>query len=1123
MDLKAAPERLKGLSIRQPWAEMILQGKKTVEYRSQPTKIRGRVYLYASLGKSDLDLSDRREVEAAIGQAIESLPTGVVVGTVEITDCVGESGDYEWRLENPKRLGTPIKPFEQPQPVWFHPFGRPLAASESRKRVRAPKPPNNPLPLSSEMRFNRKMLPVAQLPTTAYHAKYLAFELTKRCASDNLDKLTAVLSDAQVDLNPHQVEAALFAFRNPLSKGAILADEVGLGKTIEAGLLLAQMWAERKKRLLVIAPANLRKQWAQELADKFFLPSVILENKTFNEVIRSGNLNPFIQDAVVICSYQFAKRMDAYVRQSLWDLVVIDEAHRLRNVYKPTNKIANAIKNAIEPYKKVLLTATPLQNSLLELYGLVSIIDDFAFGDLATYKARFTRLADNDDFHELKERLKPICKRTLRKQVLEYIKYTDRHAIVQEFEPSDDEHRLYNLVSDYLQSPALYALPASQRSLMTLILRKLLGSSTFAISDTLRGLADKLDSAINAAERVQDVPEDLPENIDDYDELADEWDEEEGEDKKEPKVLSPEDIAAMKREMQQLREFHELAKSIVKNSKGEVLLTALRKGFAASVAALQRGATNEAVQKKALIFTESRRTQEYLARILEQTEFAGTVVLFNGTNNDPKSKAIYKEWISKHQGTDRVSGSPAADMRAALVEYFRDSATIMIATEAAAEGVNLQFCNLVVNYDLPWNPQRIEQRIGRCHRYGQKCDVVVVNFLNKKNAADVRIYELLEEKFKLFEGVFGSSDEVLGAVESGVDFEKRIAAIYQRCRTPEQIQFEFDELQKELDTEISAGHEDAREKLLDNFDQEVIEKVRIQSEGLLDQFHQRLWLLTRYVLADYAEFDDDDLSFTLDSNPFDDPSIHSGPYRFGKRVEDANTYRIGSPLAQRVLALAKDVSLPPCEMVLNYTGDRKKVTAIESLVGQSGWLRITNMVSSSIGTEEHLLFAGFTEDNQPLDETQCRRLMDCPATLGSAVNTNFLVLSQLDRQIENAQAKVLSEISANQGQYFEAEIEKLDRWAEDLKESLEFELKQLTIDIKAAKRESRLVVALQDKLTIQKTVRDLEKKQGEKRKRLFEAQDEIDRRREGLIEEVQEKLAQTVSIVDILTIKWSLV
>lgn len=347
------------------------------------------------------------------------------------------------------------------------------------------------------------MMGVSGMDMTDFHAKYFAHELSRRCASDSVEKLAPVLSDAQVDLNPHQVESALFAFRNPFSRGAILADEVGLGKTIEAGLLLAQKWAELKRRLLVILPANLRKQWSQELEEKFYLPSVILENRTFQQYIRSGNLNPFKQDAIILCSYQFARKAEPYISGTQWDLVVIDEAHRLRNVYKNSSKIATTIKEALAPFPKVLLTATPLQNSLLELYGLVSIIDDFAFGDLKTYRPRFTRLGNETDFQELKDRLKPLCKRTLRKQVLEYVRYANRHALVQEFVPSPDEQRLYDLVSDYLQQPTLYALPASQRQLMTLILRKLLASSTFAISDTLAGLARKLELAIHEAEEVQ--------------------------------------------------------------------------------------------------------------------------------------------------------------------------------------------------------------------------------------------------------------------------------------------------------------------------------------------------------------------------------------------------------------------------------------------------------------------------------------------------------------------------------------------------------------------------------------------------------------------------------------------
>ena len=275
------------------------------------------------------------------------------------------------------------------------------------------------------------------MPLTDYHAKYLAHDLTRRCATDSVEKLAAVLADAQVDLNPHQVEAALFAFQSPFSKGAILADEVGLGKTIEAGLLLAQKWAERKRRLLVIVPANLRKQWSQELADKFFLPSAILEARTFNEAVRAGNLNPFQQDdggPLLLSVRAFEGTLSPTDRRGIsWSST---KPTGFETSTRTRARSRNAIKQAVAPFPKVLLTATPLQNSLLELYGLVSIIDDYAFGDLESYRTQFARLTNDGNFAELKERLAPICKRTLRRQVLEYVKYTDRHALVQEFVPT---------------------------------------------------------------------------------------------------------------------------------------------------------------------------------------------------------------------------------------------------------------------------------------------------------------------------------------------------------------------------------------------------------------------------------------------------------------------------------------------------------------------------------------------------------------------------------------------------------------------------------------------------------------------------------------------------------------
>ncbi len=280
---------------------------------------------------------------------------------------------------------------------------------------------------------------------TPYHIAYYAHELTRRSASDSIAKLGSSIFNATVDLNPHQLEAALFAFRSPLSRGVILADEVGLGKTIEAGLVISQLWAERKRRVLVIAPAILRKQWAQELLDKFFIDSQVIDTREFNAARKVGASALEPRDKVVIASYHFAAAKKSEVAAIPWDVVVIDESHRLRNVYKPKNKIANAIKDAVRGRPLLLLTATPLQNDLLELYGLISVIDEHMFGDIEAFKARYKRgPAEERQLEDLRERLRTICKRTLRRQVTEFVRFTNRIPFTQDFTPTDEERRLYD-------------------------------------------------------------------------------------------------------------------------------------------------------------------------------------------------------------------------------------------------------------------------------------------------------------------------------------------------------------------------------------------------------------------------------------------------------------------------------------------------------------------------------------------------------------------------------------------------------------------------------------------------------------------------------------------------------
>lgn len=945
----------------------------------------------------------------------------------------------------------------------------------------------------------------------SHQAKYLAFELTKRFPSGSSEKFNVALMDAQVDLNPHQVESALFAFKSPLSKGAILADEVGLGKTIEAGILLSQLWAERRKKLLIICPANLRKQWSQELMDKFFLESIILENKNFNEIKKSGTRNPFEQDRIIICSYQFARAKADLMQLISWDLAVIDEAHRLRNVYKPTNKIGNAIKEALSHSRKALLTATPLQNSLLELYGLVSIIDEHTFGDIKSFRSQFLRTVDGENYQDLRDRLKSVCIRNLRRQVQEYIRYTNRIPLTIKFEPTEDEQRLYENVSDYLQKELLYALPPGQRHLMTLILRKLLASSSFAIAGTLNSLIRKLNQVIVDHERFS-VIEELSEDYEIIEEQVDEWNEENSEEDDE---LTDSDIESIRQEIIELEKYRDLAESIKHNAKGDKLITALKEGFSKM---------DKEANQKAIIFTESTRTQNYLLNLLSEY-YPEKIVLFNGSNNDEKSNKVYKSWLYKYKGTDKVTGSPTSDKRAALVEYFRNEATIMIATEAAAEGINLQFCSLLINYDLPWNPQRIEQRIGRCHRYGQKFDVVVVNFLNIKNAADVRVFQLLDEKFKLFSGVFGASDDVLGSIESGVDFEKRIAEIYQKYRSEKEIIDQFDLLQKELDEQISNKMLSTRETLLANFDDEVLDKLKIrlsESKEYINKYEQWLWSVTKFELDGNAKFDDKNLSFKLKKQPYADKIFPTESFKLGKPNTEAHVYRMGHPLAQFILEKVKEKKLEPSSVTFDLSGYEGNVSILNELKGKSGWLSVIAISVNSFESSDHVIVFGATDEKEALTQDQATRLLTLPVK-----NTNKGSINIDDElQVKAGEAhlnSLLKSLSEKDNSYLKIETEKLTKWAEDRINAAELAIKETKLRIKELNRESNKTVDPVAQLKIQEQLQELSKKQKKQRQEIFVVEDEIEEMRDKMIGEIQKRMKQEIIKNELFTINWNLI
>lgn len=822
---------------------------------------------------------------------------------------------------------------------------------------------------------------------TDFHAKYYAHDLTLKNV-EGVGRLSRALFDAQVDLNPHQIEAALFALNSPLSKGVILADEVGLGKTIEAGIILCQLWAERKRRILVIGPAAIRKQWALELEEKFNLPAMVLDAKGYKDLQKQGNPRPFDQKQVLVVSFHFANRYREEIRSIPWDMVVIDEAHKLRNAYRPSNKLGQGIRWAVEDRKKILLTATPLQNSLLELYGLSTLIDDLIFGDPAAFRSQYMNATG--DIAELRNRLRGFCKRTLRKDVTEYVSYTKRRAITRTFNPTDDEHKFYEAVSAFLQREDSYAIPKQRRHLTVLILRKLLASSVDAIAGTLHTMKQRLVDLRDGKIEALSLPEKLIEDSEMEDDLLDEIiDEVESE--QDEAELPRLDIQRLNAEIAELDKLATWAASIGTESKAKALIQGLEAGF--------QNMSEMGAAQKALIFTESRRTQEALKRFLEANGYAGKVVLFNGTNSGPEAKAIYEAWIERNRDSGRTSGSRAIDARTALIEHFRDSASILIATEAAAEGVNMQFCSLVVNYDLPWNPQRIEQRIGRCHRYGQKHDVVVINFINNRNEADQRVHELLQDKFLLFDGVFGASDDVLGSIESGVDFEKRILAIYQECRTPAEIHAAFQKLRDELDESIKTRITDTQKALLEHFDEDVHARLKLEladTQSHLDAVSRRFWSLTRHVIADRARWIDEAHSFELQESPTAEvPTGHYYLISKRKKLEKRTPenghghflYRLSHPLGEWTTDAGKALPTPIAQVAFDISNHPTKLTLVEGLKGRSGLLRLTRLKIQSYEEEEYLLFSAFDDSGKSIDQETCEKLFNV-AGASSSVDWN---------------------------------------------------------------------------------------------------------------------------------------
>lgn len=701
-----------------------------------------------------------------------------------------------------------------------------------------------------------------------YQSCYFSYWLTRHGLPE--ETILQTLASAKIDIIPHQIQAALFALESPFSRGVLLADEVGLGKTIEACLVIAQLWAEKKQKILLIVPASLCKLWKQELWEKFHLPSLILK-KAIN--------NSFYQKKIIICSYEFAAINEKFLQQIAWDIVVFDEAHH-----------AIKLNQAISSSFKLLLSATPLQNSIDELYDLISIIDTNFFGDINS--------------------LKSMIYRTRRKDVqdIENLKFTPRYSITQDYK---------------------------------------------------------------------------------------------------------------------------------ENRKAEALLLALPKALEMN----QQMGGND----KVVIFTESVRTQQYLKELLESQVYKDQLVLLN--DNTP-------------------------DMKAAIVDHFKHKAKILISTDSAGECINLHFISIIINYDLPWNPQRIEQRIKRVHSYGQKNDVIVVNFINRDNRADCRVFELFK-KFKLFDGIFGASDEILGTIANNIDIEKRINDIYQNhYQNDKQIDEYFNKLEQDFKQQLETSEKNTAKNLLDNFAHNV---------------NLSHWLVINNGLIKYQ--------------------------KMLKRLAQAESINIKE-------SLVKD------NVFLQFHHEYQelpKAVYLEKYIGLKGYLQLNLLeIKSNKRRVEYLLVNVYSDNNESLPKNFGEELLLIPAIkvdLNTSFSPDTIKLEQLKKEKTK---QYLAKVEEDNEKWIEQEESKLENWRRDQISDLQTSLDDLNKQIPLRRKELRKLSSSKEKMELRKEIRKLEKERDSYFNKINERTKKIDDQADKNLDEAVESLELTHNIKTIFTIRWEL-
>jgi hypothetical protein len=474
---------------------------------------------------------------------------------------------------------------------------------------------------------------------------YLAEDLVRRRRADEHRRYAASQRAARIDPNPHQIDAVIFALARLPDGGCILADEVGLGKTIEAGLVIAQLRAEGARRILVVTPKALLGQWRQELYTLFAIDAREVER---GDALAFEGEGVFLATRDHVGSEAGAQLLEAGER---FDLCVVDEAHEVfASIYKrfdrggskrddsPYAKMAarlsQALKRAATPV--LLLTATPLQNSLLELWGLVHFVDPTGtlLGDLPTFRELFCpadqRVLAAGQEHELQRRLETVLQRTLRRQAQEFMQvpFMKRRAKLFDYEMSTEEGALYNDVTKYLLEPSLFAFRGSQRTLLLIGFHRRMASSLAALSASLERVAERLRSLLEGRQDDERDRAATLGDLEDDDESAD-------------AVAAPvtaADAPAIAAELARVEGFVARARALPTDNKARALLDAVKLVFEQADAGKSSG--------KLVIFTESLTTQEYLGRLLRESHLVteGEITFFRGTNNSPAAKRALERW-----------------------------------------------------------------------------------------------------------------------------------------------------------------------------------------------------------------------------------------------------------------------------------------------------------------------------------------------------------------------------------------------------------------------------------------------------------------------------------------------